>query len=132
MNCPSRDLQGIAMETSNAENRDAAIQRLLDRMRIPAENRPAATSALLKLIEFHERQSQWTLRDAEARFLRISKLCEKLLKELEGVPPALHFFACEPESSDAIRSLINRLPFKTRSSGPHIAHPDSRIIVFLL
>jgi hypothetical protein len=75
-----------------------------------SQNHDAATSALLKLIESYERLSQWTYDDVQNRFLRISELCARLLKELDGVPPGFRWLVCEPESSVAIRNLMGMLP----------------------
>ena len=59
MNCHPRNLREIAMASNNAENRDAAIQRLVDQMRIPYENRSAAASRLLQCIRLWEKLNQY-------------------------------------------------------------------------
>jgi hypothetical protein len=103
------------MKSSSAETGDAAIQRLVDHMRIPVENRPAATSDLLELIERYEERSQFgTTRDAEERFRRISTLCEKILEEFDGFPPIYKFIY-----DDAIWELA-RLASRARAKlSPH-------------
>src|SRR5262249_52950061 len=92
MDYTSGHVREIAMESSNTENRDGAVQRLVDLMQIPAENRPAATSDLLELIHRYDERSEFgSERDADERFRRISKLCNKILEEFDGLPPIYKF-----------------------------------------
>src|SRR5262249_976128 len=110
MECHSRNLREIAMESSNTKNRDSAIQRLVDDIRIAAENRAAATSALLQLIRRYEALSpdRSFLRDEAKRFQRISKLCNDLLKELDDLSPTSKLLIFEPKHSDGSKGNNGR------------------------
>jgi hypothetical protein len=108
------------MESSNTENRDAAIQRLVDEMRIPAENRPAATSDLLELMRRYEERSRFgSPRDTDERFRRISKLCDELLEELDGLTPIDKSLYSVPKRSAAIRELARLASRAGASLPPH-------------
>jgi hypothetical protein len=107
MDYHSRNLRGIAMESSNDKNHDAAIQRLIDHMRIPAENRSAVASTLLQLIKRYKAlvPDRASFQDNKNRLERISKLCDDVLKELDGLAPTFKRLISEPKHSAAIRSL---------------------------
>jgi hypothetical protein len=123
MDYHSRNLREIAMESSNTENGDAAIQRVFDEMRIPAENRPAATSDLLELIERYEERSQFgSPRDADERFRRISKLCDKILEEFDRFPPIYKFIY-----DDAIYELAKLASSARAKLPPHRPHGFTNI-----
>jgi hypothetical protein len=80
------------MESNNAENRDAAIQTLIDQMRIPAENRSAAASKLLQYMRLWEELNQYgPSLDDKRRARRIAKLQDKLRKEQAGLPSVLEW-----------------------------------------
>ena len=80
------------MESNNAENRDAAIQTLIDQMRIPAENRSAAASKLLQYVRLCEELNQYgPSLDDKRRARRIAKLQDKLRKEQAGLPSVLEW-----------------------------------------
>jgi len=105
------------MKSSSAQSRDTdeAIQKLLDLMRIPAENRAAVSSDLSFLIRrlevWNRRRPIWERK----RHQRILRLRDNLLKELDALPPSYYMFRIP--HSEEVRSLM-----KTWKIGKRPAH----------